>query len=40
MYVLKMVLGVDVKLCCDIFIDFDTQDGYGRKWSFVQKCLK
>ena len=40
MYVLKMVMGVDVRLCCDKFVDFDTRGGFSKKGSIALKGLK
>lgn len=37
MYVLKMVMGVDVRLCCDKFVDFDTRGRIWEKWEFCPK---
>ena len=40
MKVLKMVMGMDMKMCCVKFVDFDTWAGFGREWSFALKYFK
>ena len=40
MKLLKMVIGVDMRMGCGKFVDFDTWVGTGKEQGFALKCFK